>query len=359
VADCDLAFAPGAFWTFTDTREVELDGIRVAGTPDHRGLVRVYGAARLRVTNCVLWSRTPEGFTVPLRFFDGLDVLTGPWSLDDDRDVDRALFRTGIELSGLNDASRNELVTQLRDRLEPIAAQGSAGLAAAVEGLIDALRASARAAGTIAALDEIRYAATAIRPAIALEIGRRDDDDNAEVASHSSVQICDCLIPGIVSFYGRCDPDLTIAADVLRRLEVLVGTHASVAGHGGEVCLRDNRLTRLALGIALIRLLEDIAANPRSLRAVYQSFLLTNNVIGGVVSESVAQHTACTSNTFTLDALAGDDAPQLAPVVSHVVGDTAVYTGNHAVRFPDGVQAEIVNATRAVAQAANLELQIT
>ncbi|MEU8661410.1 hypothetical protein [Actinoplanes philippinensis] len=129
-----------------------------------------------------------------------------------------------------------------------------------------------------------------------------------------------------------------------------------LTGDAGEVHVRDNRLGRLAIGAAMAGFVTELPNKPRAVAAVYERFHLSGNVIDGAVSETLARHTAVTANDFTLDGFPRDQSPP-DDTVAHVIGDTAVYTGNHARRRADRTVV-LRDVTRAGAEAANLELRI-
>jgi hypothetical protein len=161
-------------------------------------------------------------------------------------------------------------------------------------------------------------------------------------------------VSGIISLYGRTDPASVIDEEILGRLDVLVKQSVSFSAGGGDVHIRDNRLTRLALGHGMIELLRGLVQEPQRDIAVLSSLHVTDNVIEGSVHESVAFHTTMTANHFTFRA--PDDHPSDFVDVGHVVGDTATYTGNHAPL--EGFSPLLWDVTRKSAEAANLELRI-
>ena len=358
LTDFDTLLVTGAFLSFVDVGDVELQGLRISGIPPRVGLVRVYGCERLQVTGSVLVSRLTGGFPGPRRFFDGLDVLTAPWDQEDEEDLRTAILKTALELAALKATPRRTLIRQLRTRLTDAADIQSVGEGDAFRRLTDVIENDSRVAPLVHELDLVVQAALVARPWIALEIGAREDDKLVEAAARASVLIADNLIPGVISFYGLANPDERVSGDALKELGPLLTDRLEIRGIAGDVHVRDNRFGHLALGRAMIALLEDLTNNPRPVVSVYESFHLTDNVIDGVVSETVARHTAVTSNDYTLDSL----PPQQLPPdreFAHVIGDTAIYTGNHARRIPAAAgPVRLQDVTRVSAEAANLEFQI-
>jgi Family of unknown function (DUF6519) len=357
LADFDMLLVPGASLTLVDIGDVELRSMRMSGMPPQVGLVRVYGCERLQVTGSVLLSRVRGVFEGPSKFFDGLDVLTGPWSEEDDEALRMALLKTAVELASLKAAPRRDLVKELRTRLGT--AQVSRGEAAAFRRLTDVLERDTRVTPLLHELDLVVRAALVTRPWIALEIGPREEGGKLiEIPAGTSVLLADNLVPGVISFYGLADPAGTAPEDRLKKLDGLVQDDVGFIGTAGDVHIRDNRFGHLALGREMIELLVDLVDRKREVVSVYESFHLTDNVIDGAVSETVARHTAVTSNDFTLDSLLFQQPPPDGHV-AHVIGDTATYTGNHARPTPGAAPPAILDVTRTSAEAANLELQIT
>ena len=358
LTDFDMLLKSGAFLSSTDVGDVEIRGMRIFGIPPKVGLVRVYGCERLQVTGSTLVSRLPGGFVGPRRFFEGLDVLAGPWDQEDEEDLRVAILKTARELAALKATPRRTLVKELRRRLADIAGQESRGEGDAFRRLTDAIDSEPRVPALIRELDLVARAAMVARPWVALEIGAREGERPVEVAARASVLIADDLVPGVISFYGLGSPDETVPGDILKRLDGQVTDNLAFFGTAGDVHIRDNRFGHLALGQEMIALLVDLVPNPRQVVSVYESLHLTGNVIDGAVCETVARHTAMTANEFTLDRLTPQQKLPDAQL-AHVIGDTATYTGNHARFLPAGVGPfNVLDVTRTSAQVGNLELQI-
>jgi hypothetical protein len=356
--DFDLSFDGEGFLLVSDVADVKIRGMRIFGVPGKVGLVRVYGSSRLHVVGCVILSLVGEAFDGPRRFFEGFDVLTTPWREMDDENIQAAILETALELAAMKAAPRRALVKRLRTRLADAAAGESHGEAKAYRRFVDLLESDARVAPLAQELELLVRAAAVARPGVALEIGTSENEKLVEAPARGSVVIADNIIPGAVNFYGPGDPGATVPIDVLKRLDALVSDNAPVESLAGDVHVRDNRLGHLAVGESIIRLLTDLVQNPRPLLSFYESFHVTDNVIDGVVSAILAGHTALTSNDFTMDQLPPNKPPPDGLVVC-VVGDTATYTANHARFLGPGVApAALFDATRASAQAANLELTI-
>lgn len=139
-----------------------------------------------------------------------------------------------------------------------------------------------------------------------------------------------------------------------------------LGGNDLALHLYDNRLTRLVVAGELVAALEQMSLDlQRQLDELIVSLHCTDNVIDGAGSYLVGHHLSQASNDFTLAAvrgLADGSNPGVVPR-NVVVGDAAVYTGNHGkpadITGPAPVNlVRIINVTRASAQAANLEIDI-
>lgn len=358
LADFGMGLANGAFLSVVDIADVELRSMRISGLPPKVGLVRAYGCQRLQVVGCVLLSRLPGAFDGPRRFFDGLDVLTAPWDQVDEADLRAAILRTALDLAALKATPRRTLVRQLRTRLADLGGRASRAEASALGRLTDTIESDRRPSALIRELDLVVRAALISRPWVALEIGTREGQNPVEAGASASLLIADNIIPGVIGLYGLADPSARVPLDVLKTLDAQVKDKLRLAGTAGEVHIRGNRLGHLSLGREMLALLEDLAQNPRDVVSVYETLHVTGNVIDGAVSETVAQHSALTSNDFTLDSLPPGQPPP-DRLVAHVIGDTATYTGNHGRLIdPAGGPATVLDVTRVSADAANLELQI-
>ncbi|MGY1829103.1 DUF6519 domain-containing protein [Geodermatophilus sp. SYSU D01180] len=355
LTDVDVLLPIEGSVTFSRVGDVELRRTRISGMPIEVALVRVFGCERLQVVSNVLVSRTRGALDGPRRFFDGLDPLTSAWDVVDEEDLRISLVKTARALADLGPDPRQALVAELLGRLGGPPDDLSRGELDAFRRLTDSIRTEEPVAGLLRELDWVVHAALTARPGVALEVGGREHEE-VRFAARASVHIADNLVPGIITFYGPTDIFRQISDDALKSLESNVGTEVDLFGIAGEAHLRDNRFVRLSLGHLMIDFLESLAESP--ITSVYESFHVTSNVIDGVISEMAARHTAMTANEFTLDGLPPRQRPANGEV-GHVVGDTAAYTGNHA-RTPSRDGSLVIrDVTRASAEAANLELQIT
>jgi photosystem II stability/assembly factor-like uncharacterized protein len=361
LADFDIVVPEDGWLMFNGVSDVEIEGMRIYGGTSAERMIRVYGFERLHVTGSVLQARAFDTLDGPRLITEGLDPLRQPWDINDEMLLRQALLKAALEAAALDSSTRSELATQLRDSISEVRDQISLGEEEAFTRLAFAIEVSEEA-GASPILHELELAleaAVMARPGIALEIGGlRMFSHHPEGPVRGSVVIADNHILGIISFYGSCNRDQLVPEDVLKILDGVIGENLRLVGIGGDVHVRDNRFCRLALGEDMIALLDDLVNNRRSVTAIYESFHLTNNVIDGAVSETVARHTVLTSNHFRVSGLSFNQPPD-GRHVAHVVSDTAIYTGNQGDAIPGtDADAGIRNVSGTSAEAANLQIQI-
>jgi len=359
LVDFDIVVGEDGCIVLDGVSDVEIRGMRISGGSSAERMVRAYGFERLQVTGSVLQARVFDTLEGPRLVTEGLDPLRRPWDFDNEEQLRQTLLDAALQAAALDPATRADLVTQLRKNISGMHDQISLGEEEAFTRLAFAIEVAEEAgAGPILhELELVLEAAVMAHPGVALEIGGLRVGSHPEVPVRASVLIADNHIAGVINFYGSSDLGQLIREDVLERLDFLV-SGLPMAGIGGDVHVRDNRFSRLALGNEIINLLIDLIGNQRPVTAIYESFHLTDNVIDGVVSETIARHTVVNSNHFTLNGLRPTDAPP-SNHVARVVGDTAVYMGNQAGIIPAAAGLAVIrDVTRFNTEAANLEIQI-
>ena len=109
----------------------------------------------------------------------------------------------------------------------------------------------------------------------------------------------------------------------------------------------------------MIETIERIVIDGGEPNNLFASFHCTDNVVEGATSQLVARHLQLTSNEFSLAAVAGNEpgASQDVRIIDDAA-DLSVYTGNLAATnsFGAAFNAQILNASRRAAEAANLEI---
>lgn len=357
--DVDLRLARDVSVRLDDVADVEVSDCHVAGVRPDGALLSVQGFDRLEVTSNLIIARRPESFEGVRKLVEGLDPLLRPWQTDDETELGVLIGESAVELEGLGARVRRRLAAEIRDRLaQGLRAELSRGEVDAATRLADAIDTEPRWPALAQALDRLVKAATVARGGVALEMGPAPSGQLGAAAPRVSIVLADNDVLGTVTFYGRGEPDVVTDDNTLKLVDAFVTDNLQVLGTGGEVHVRDNRIGRIGLGIEMIKTLDALVQNVQPFLWAYESFHLTNNVIDDAVSEVLARHVAITGNDFTLDCLRVGEPPANG-MVAHVIGDTATYTGNHA-RFvvAGAATVRILDATRASAEAANLEVVI-
>jgi hypothetical protein len=366
--DLDIAIREGATIHARQCREVEIDGCHVSGLPVRVGLVRIHFASRIYIGNSVFEAFIEPNLDGAIRFFDGIGELQELYRLHRWREFEKAARAVAIDLANRDPGERAALADDLRDQLDRLRSL-SHGEAAAYLRLIETL--VLEEVNPLAIFDHlvaIRLAVLRVNPGIALEIGElvsgQEVGFSAAGTRDGAAVIENNDISGLVSFYGVHEPDRELNVDELERLNRLLRERAvQLGGLDRSVHVRDNRLTRAVVaGSLLIELERLIGEGGGEIAQLIASLHYTDNVIDGARNYFVGHHVSLASNDFTLAAVPGVvDGGNPQPVPPNVViGDTGIYTGNHGHQhFPSGTnQVQIIDVTRASAQAANLEIDL-
>ena len=364
----DIAVRQGATIHARQCRSVDIDRCRISGLPLRAGLVRIQLASRIYVGNSTFESFSREELEGAINFLDGIPELQDLYTLAFWREFERRAREVAIDLSQRDPGDRFGLAGELLERLAGNQGFISSGEAAAYRRLAETL--FLEEVDPLALLDHliaIRLAVLRVDPGVALEIGEmiRDQEDRLSSAGtrDGAAVIENNDIAGLVSFYGLPGADRDFDVSALRRLQGLFREEVVRLGALDlGVHVRDNRLTKFVLGEEFFRvIMEMIDRGEGELSELISSFHCTDNIIDGATSELVAHHLSLASNQFSLSAVRGvDPGATLTVRVADIIGDTSVYTGNHSARRGFGVDfiAQIFDATRASAEAANLELTI-
>jgi hypothetical protein len=197
-------------------------------------------------------------------------------------------------------------------------------------------------------------------PSESVELVGLDADDYVTLESNELI--------GILGLYGLPAP-----ADLIKEIfntgfvEQLRGKikegQFTLNGLLGTLQVRGNQLVQIAVSQNIIEQLQQLATAPKG--TMYNLFgrcLMTDNVMASATSVLVTQHLAMTANVFTMMAFPGifivvgnETISEGQIPVALVVGDAAIYVGNHGTR-PNLV---LGNATRIVSEAANLQINFT
>jgi hypothetical protein len=358
LGDIDITCADRAFIA-PRAQDVVVERCRISGPASNAGLLQVYEAQRFRLAACTLQAIAQPQLTGPAEFCANVFEDPELW-----RVVDLAEFQARTRREANIFVRRNDL-SQIAARLTGLLAERRNSFtfaeAAAFNRFIQLIAGERPTPfSVIDVLDEIRIAALREQRGAALEIGPLLLEDIRRVAATRDVSIWleNNDIAGSVSFYGAGDPNFSIPTNVLNTLRNRLREGASpLVGEAGVVQVRGNRLTNLLLGRGIADAVRRLGTGQTSrvpVNAVFESFLLDGNVVAGENSMLLARHLSLNANDFTGSATRPTAAG--APLIGAVIGDTALYVGNHGRN--NLKPAVVFDATRASDRVANLELVI-
>ena len=363
--DFDLVLRRGTSLLADRVADVSLQGMHVIGLPTEQPLIRLHDAQRIRVESCVLEPHSERQFERWTELFGLLPRLRDVFPNLDTPDYDNALLESATAIAELEPDDRSELAVAWNHEILQTEGELHPPVAARFLAFGAFLASPDRLAGTaIAAADAIN----ALRPAVAinanlvaLEIGAGEEGQQrfgeASAVVRATVHLDGNVILGNVSFYGGPEGK-PLNRDHTERLEGRLAEADRWEGLSGSVQMRDNHLHRLLVGETMMETmaryaLGDLEAQPPTL---YESFLLTGNIVEGTASAVVAVRVALNGNDFPIGA-----GRRLA--LLQLIADTATLTGNIGGVIRGGAagpQPLVIDVTtRAVAEAGNVELAIS
>lgn len=359
LADLDLDFGSGPDLLIGAVPQVSLENVHVRGAADTVALVRIHDASRVSVGKCVL-EAGGAGDAVRLKdVFAGLAPLEGIWDEIGGEGFAQAVHSAAAEVARLPLEQRRTHAAAIQRKATDGRRRFSAGLVTRLVQLSSVLAAEQVPVTIAGAIHDVKAALAVQSNRVALEIGAGNETGDPASVTRAEIIIADNVIAGNISFYGPAGgPPLD--DDVLSRLKEHLKEPDAFGGLSGTVHLRDNRFNRLLISEGMHKALRNFAVGPvgpgNALLTLYETFLMTNNVIDGANSELAAQHAVLTSNEFTLAGLFRSAVPLL---VLNLIADTAIATGNHGdtVPGPDEDQPFIEETTRLFTESVNLELR--
>ena len=363
--DLDLTLNPQEVIHTRGVSEVRIENVHVRGGSDKAGLVRIHDAARVYVGRNMIRARIAAGGGRLRDLFADLGPLEVVWDRIDDPDFDRIVRTVAVELAGMPVDERRRGAEAMLQR----AGDGRRRLSNGFLGGLERLAAGVTADEPPAKLgDDIRRltALLAVQSdLVALEIGVGDDFQE-KIADPSSTTPAEVVVEvneldGNVCFYGLAGGE-PLNEDERERLAGLLKGGDAFGGLAGTVHLRDNHLGRLLLSFGMLDALHRFAAGEggEQLPTLYETFLMTDNVLDGAGSLVLAEHATLTGNDFTLAGVVNPTSPL---VVLELAADTGIVTGNHGDTLvaPTGAQEPVVieQTTRLFTEVANLELDFS
>jgi hypothetical protein len=324
IADIDLTLASDGPFVFDHCATVQILSCDVRREVPGEVACAIIRADRIRLVDDLFSGYVPRGGRPVAPIAKLLEIA----------DRRRLLLQTAAladELAGDEGrrAELGDLIAKAAARIAKLS--GSEQVAYAV--LAELLRTPAPAAlglraGLMGIVDAV--AATDAGPALTI------DDGGAEA------EIAECRLIGDLGLYGT-PGDAVLGGDEAGRLGQLRNQGAlRLQSAGGNLHLRENALTRIALGDELTKLLAT-PADKIEVPAVFRAATLSDNVVPRPGNALIAGHVVLNANDF----------PQSADDVGVVVADSAIYTANHA---PNDIR--LFSVAQAATVAANLTINI-
>lgn len=166
--------------------------------------------------------------------------------------------------------------------------------------------------------------AAAVSPVVALETGTRlrqlQDPNPDDQPRRPRIVVGDTVVVGDVSFYGPCSGPIVLAPHERKMIGNWVANRALQPGLGGSVMCTGNRLGRLLVADEMIKQVLTLSqdAHRLPLPSVYESFLMSDNVLDGVGGDILARHVALAGNEFTINAATDPRGPLIVLGAAHL-----------------------------------------
>jgi hypothetical protein len=196
---------------------------------------------------------------------------------------------------------------------------------------------------------------TALAPLKDLNIATpRETPGNAVVISDGlgNTTIHDSSIEGVLTFYGST-PSAWTDLDKLKVASFFRNEQVKFNSSGKNLSVRNNQLTRVAIGREMMALIESFASPSanRTIENAFRNAFFDANDIKSPINQFMARHLSLSSNVLTKLLM----NQTLVQFISHLaVGVTAIYVGNVG---SEG-KTKLRSATAFSEQAANLNLVI-
>ncbi len=364
----DVAFDDEAHIFTVGCRDVSIRECRISGPAPKLGLIRIHFASRVAVSDSTFEALQHLDGADHVGFLDEIHRLPDLYMAMSWRKFEPAARELAQEFASLDPQEQQNLGQIILALIQRFAGRLSAGEVAAYQRLGETLL---RDPGNVHAYFDhfvgIRHALVRVNPGVALEVGDILESDDGQLSPASTrdgmATIENNDIVGLVGFHGAPDIEFELAPEEIEPLFAgLRNERIELSAHDPSAHVRDNRLTRLVIGTGMTNLLHRLAESPEGqIQALMSSFHCTDNDIDGATSVLMARHLSLAGNQFSLSSIRGRDIGEFRDIrVADAIGDSAVYTGNHAERRGHGFTfgAQIGNITRTSAEAANLELTL-
>lgn len=326
---------PAAGLSFTGCQELALESNHLIGFTEESALVTLDASSRIHLADNIIEAYNVNAFEMPRKVFEPFESLRVLFRI-----IERAAFITHAqkvanELATLNPEDRQKMVERLAEMIQAHANELSKLELMSYEMLSMALSEEKSDAELLAsALYRVRRFAAVTRPATAVTI----------LTARAATILENNDIEGFLSFYGL-PAGKSLTEDELKALQERVKDLKFVPSQN-NLQLRNSRLTRVVVSQKMIDTIRSfISEDKGELRGIFDTALLTDNVIELPDNHFVARGHTLNSTRFDFGQMRGD--------AGFVLGENAVYVGSYA---PDDFS--LFSLTQRATEAATLGLNI-
>ena len=317
--------SPKGALIFESCLELSLRGATVHGFVTDDSLLRVVGAQTVAMHKVLLEASGPGSLELPLKILDTHSALADLYQVADRTVFDKKVPETAQVLAKLTVAVRRELARNIEERVK-----GTVLTARERRRYLDLVGVLRMPEVTqvffVDPLQQIRFEAVRVRPAVALSI----EDAGADWS------LGECDILGIVVLYdtvtaGPLPKDLANLDDFVKQ--------GAVGFEGTATTLRASgcRATRIDLGATKREALDKILlAKKGTLTGLFHTLMLTDCTLVNPENQLAVVNAHITSTVFEVEAASVAEAPRAAVVM----GSSSIYVGNRG-----GGEAVIMNIT--------------
>ena len=323
--------------SFTGCQELTLESNHLIGFTEKSALVTLDASSRIHLADNIIEAYNVNAFEMPRKVFEPFESLRVLFRI-----IEYAAFiidaqKVANELATLNPEDRKKMVERLAEMVQTHATDLSELELASYEMFGMALSQEKTDAELLAsALYRVRRFATMPRPATAVTI----------LTARAATILENNDIEGFLSFYGLpakkslTEDELTDLTELIKELNLkFIPTQNNLQ-------LRNNRLTRVVISQEMIETIRFFINHEEGeLQGIFDTALLTNNIIELPDNHFVAKGHSLNSTRFDFGQMSGD--------AGFVLGENAVYVGNYA---PDDFR--LFNLTQQATEAATLGLNI-
>jgi hypothetical protein len=326
---------PAAGLSFTGCQELALESNHLIGFTEESALVTLNASSRIHLADNIIEAYNVNAFEMPRKIFVPFENIRALFGI-----VERTAFITQTRsvangLAALNADAKKELVQKLAGIVQEHSNKLSKSEQTSYEMFIEALSEEKSDAELLAsALYRVRRFAAVTRPATAVTI----------LTACAATILENNDIEGFLNFYGL-PAEKSLTGEELSAIRERVKALRFVPSQN-NLQLRNNRLTRVVVSQKMIETIRSFISDDKGeLQGIFDTALLTDNIIELPDNHFVARGHSLTSTRFDFGQMSGD--------AGFVLGENAVYVGSYA---PDDFC--LFSLTQAATEAATLGLNI-